>query len=81
MRQLFITDFIKNRSIQCSFALSCLFDLLLTESISHTLILFGLPYTTSVFLNHFINSSNLRPKAYISAQYKPHRRAKDNHKM
>ena len=70
MFQLLFTDFIRNRTIQFTIALGLLFDIILSSSIKHSLILFGLPYLTSIALCFRYEPRRKRIKARISAQYR-----------
>ena len=67
---LFFTDFIKNRTIQLAIVLGIIFDLLITKSIRHILVLFGLPYLISIALVYLMNKNKIAIKPQISAQYK-----------
>ncbi|WP_298623949.1 hypothetical protein [uncultured Legionella sp.] len=71
MSQLFVPDFIKNRTLQLLLVLSTLFDLLLSGSLKHILVMLGLPYVTSVALYYLIGSKKRAIKPRISEQYRP----------
>ncbi len=72
MHKLFISDFIKNRIVQVFMLLALLIDLILSQSIVHSLMFFCLSYLTSMLLNYLMNSpSSSRPIARISKQFKP----------
>ena len=68
-RHLF-TDFSRNRTIQLSFAIIMFFEITINRSIKHSLILFGLPYLTSIALCCRYKPRKDRFKARISAQYR-----------
>lgn len=70
--ELLHTDFIKNRTIQiCTFT-GLIADFLVSHTMSHVLILFSLPYLTSVALNHFMKKApKHKQKAKISEQFRP----------
>ncbi|WP_045097678.1 hypothetical protein [Legionella fallonii] len=70
MRQLFFTDFIRNRTTQLGLAVSLLGDLSLSKSIKHALILFGLPYLTSIMLAYHFKPAKYKVKVRISEQYR-----------
>jgi hypothetical protein len=71
MHQLLITDFIKSRIVLLSLIFGLALDLLIANTINHILILFCLPYGTSVALNYLMNTPRLsKPKARISEQYR-----------
>jgi hypothetical protein len=70
MFQPLFTDFIRNRTIQWSIAISVLFEIAVSKSIKHTFILFGLPYLTSVVACCRYEPRKNRVKARISKQYK-----------
>jgi hypothetical protein len=74
MLQLITTDFIKNRTLQGLFLIGILFDLTTAKSIKHMLILFGLPYLTSIGVNYFFDVKKMKLKGRISEQYRlrPH---------
>ncbi|KTD46206.1 hypothetical protein [Legionella quateirensis] len=71
MIQLFIPDFIKNRIVQFSLALSIPLDIALSGTIKHLLILFGLPYLASIALYCLMNPRKAPIKPRISEQYRP----------
>jgi hypothetical protein len=71
MLDLLLTDFIKNRFIRHAALSSLSLELITLGSINHTIVLFGLPYCSSVGLNYLFNRHKIEQKAYISAQYKP----------
>lgn len=71
MFQLFVPDFIKSRAIQLALVLSTLFDLLMSGTVKHIIILFGLPYVTSMALYCIINPKKIPIKPRISEQYRP----------
>jgi hypothetical protein len=78
MLNLLLTDFIKNRTILLVAALGILLDGLLFQTINHTLILFALPYLTSIILEYLMKPScSIKPLTRISEQYKP----KSHHKI
>lgn len=70
MYQFFFTNFIRNRTIQFSISVSMLFDFSLSQSIKHTLILFGLPYITSIIMAYRLKPTKSKLKARISEQYR-----------
>ena len=72
MHQIFITDFIKSKIVQFFMFIALIIELLMCRTISHSLLLFCLPYSTSIILNYLMNyrSSN-KPYARISAQFRP----------
>jgi hypothetical protein len=67
---LFFTDFIRHRTIQISIALCIFFDIVISKSIKHTLILFGLPYLISIVMYYRYKPQKNRIKARISEQYR-----------
>lgn len=71
MFQLFVPDFIKSRAIQLALVLSTLFDLLMSGTVKHIIILFGLPYVTSMVLYCIISPKKIPIKPRISEQYRP----------
>jgi len=80
MRQLFHTEFSKNKTIQTAFWYSLGLDLLFSQSAYHILILFALPYITSIGLEYFFNRNPQKKSLVrISRQFKsttslhPHR--------
>ncbi|RUR12409.1 hypothetical protein [Legionella sp. km772] len=77
MYKLFITDFIKNKIILLLSVGAVLAELLLTQSIHTSLLLFCLPYSLSVLLNYLMNYRPLKkPSPRISAQFRPQRLTK-----
>jgi hypothetical protein len=70
MFQFLFTDFIRNRTIQLSIAISIFFDIIISRSTKQTLILFGLPYLTSIALCCRYEQRKNLSKARISAQYR-----------
>jgi hypothetical protein len=71
MRELFITDFIKNKIIQAVVLAGITLDLLLAQTIRHILIMFCLPYGVSIILNYLMKQpAPRRPQARISEQYR-----------
>ena len=72
MSELLCTDFIKNRTVQLCTLIGLILDLILSQTITHTLILFTLPYLTSVGLNYLMQQSPAyKQKARISEQFRP----------
>lgn len=71
MFQLLLTDFIRSRTVQCITLSGFIFDIATTNSISHVLILFGIPYLTSIGLGYLMNAKKVTVKARISEQYRP----------
>ncbi len=70
MYQLFVTDFIRQRTVQTSMALCIFFEIVISKSIKHTLILFGLPYLISIAMYYRYKPQKNRIKARISRQYR-----------
>ena len=70
MLQLLLTDFIKNRSIRLITLLLLIIELISFGTINQTLVLFGLPYCSSVVLNYLFHRQKIELKPYISAQYR-----------
>lgn len=70
MYQLFITDFARNRTIQLYFISGIGLNIGLAQSIKHIVVLFGLPYLTSIAMNCRIRLTRKKVKARISAQYR-----------
>ncbi len=70
MHQLFFTTFIRNRVIQLSLALGIFFDFSLLQSIKHILVLFGLPYLTSIIMTYHFKPEKNKLKARVSEQYR-----------
>ncbi len=70
MYQFFFTNFIRNRAIQLSLAVGLFFDFGLLQSIKHILVLFGLPYLTSIIMTHHFKPEKSKLKARISEQYR-----------
>lgn len=70
MRKLFLTDFLKSRIIQLITLSGGVADLWFAQSLYHTLILFGLPYSISVLLNYLMDSGKPYQRARVSAQYR-----------
>ncbi|HAT1822112.1 TPA: hypothetical protein JAZ42_11685 [Legionella pneumophila] len=71
MLQPFITDFIKNRSLQFIFAMGLISDITAAGTIKHIVVLFGFPYLSSVVLYCLMNRKKATVKARISEQYRP----------
>ncbi|HAT2048772.1 TPA: hypothetical protein JBK40_10530 [Legionella pneumophila] len=71
MLQPFITDFIKNRSLQFIFAMGLISDITAARTIKHIVVLFGFPYLSSVVLYCLMNRKKATVKARISEQYRP----------
>ncbi len=71
MSQLFTPDFIKNRVLQLVFALSTMFDLFVSGTIKHILIMLGLPYATSIALYYLMSPKKIPVKPKVSEQYRP----------
>ncbi|HAU1152461.1 TPA: hypothetical protein JBI12_11020 [Legionella pneumophila] len=71
MLQPFITDFIKNRSLQFIFAMGLISDITLAGTIKHIVFLFGFPYLSSVGLYCLMHRKKTPVKARISEQYRP----------
>ena len=70
MPPLLFTDFIRHRTIQVSITLCSFFEIVLSKSIKHTLILFGLPYLISIAMYYRYKPQKNRIKARISEQYR-----------
>lgn len=77
MLQPFIPDFIKNRSLQFILIAGLIFDIVTAETIKHVIVLFGLPYLSSVALYYLMNRKKTTIKARISEQYRPQSRRKN----
>lgn len=77
MMQPFIPDFIKNRSLQFILIAGLIFDIVTAETIKHVIVLFGLPYLSSVALYYLMNRKKTTIKARISEQYRPQSRRKN----
>ncbi|HIC7357921.1 TPA: hypothetical protein ACW6D3_001243 [Legionella pneumophila] len=71
MLQPFITDFIKNRSLQFIFAMGLISDITAAGTIKHIVVLFGFPYLSSVGLYCLMKRKKTPVKARISEQYRP----------
>lgn len=71
MFQLLIPDFIKNRIVQLILVLSIILDIAASGTIKHILILFGLPYLSSIVLFCLMNPRKTPIKPRISEQYRP----------
>jgi len=56
MRQLLLTDFIKNRVIRLGFFFGVMCDLYLSQSIKHMVVIFGLPYLISIGLEYLFSA-------------------------
>lgn len=70
MPQTLATDFIKNQTIQLLLIIGVLLELAFDRSIKHSIILFGIPYSTSVVLHALMQPKKLAAKPRISAQYR-----------
>lgn len=71
MIELFITDFIKNKIILITTLLGLVFELIYSQTLIHTLILFGLPYSLSILLKRLMQADTaVKPQAQISRQFK-----------
>lgn len=71
MLKLLDTDFLKNKNMQQIFGVGLCFELFFFHSLIHSLVLFGLPYLTSVILKLlFQHSSRIKTKALISKQFR-----------
>ncbi|SNU99896.1 hypothetical protein [Legionella waltersii] len=70
MFQLFVPDFIKNKTIQFFLFVGILSDIYLASSLKHVLFIFGFPYLTAVLLYYLMNRKKPLVKAMVSAQYK-----------
>ncbi|HAT1595635.1 TPA: hypothetical protein JAN72_07110 [Legionella pneumophila] len=71
MLQPFITDFIKNRSLQFIFAMGLISDITVAGTIKHIVVLFGFPYLSSVVLYCLMNRKKAAVRARVSEQYRP----------
>ncbi len=72
MYKLFITDFIKSKLVQLSLLIALFIELLVSKTINYSLLLFFLPYCTSVILNYLMHQrSSKKTFTRVSAQFKP----------
>lgn len=77
MSNLFLTDFIKNKTIQIFALLGLALDVLLSQSVIHMIVLLGFPYAASIILNQLIKTQhNNKFKPRISEQFRPQRSPK-----
>jgi hypothetical protein len=71
------TDFIKNRTVQWCTLIGLMVDLIVSHTIYHVLILFSLPYFTSVCLNYLMEKSPVyKQKPRVSEQFRSSSRNK-----
>jgi len=70
MVQWLLTDFVKNPWVQKMTLIGMIADFALSQSIRHVLVLFSLPYLTSVALGYWLPIKKKKVKGRISEQYR-----------
>jgi hypothetical protein len=71
MLRLLKTTFIKDSRIKLIIMFGLFADIITSKSIRHILILFGLPYLTSITLGYLVPVKRVRIKRRVSDQYRP----------
>lgn len=71
MRKLLITDFIKNKLMQLFLLITLAIELFNNKTVSTSLLLFCIPYCTSVILNYLMHCRTPKKTfTRVSAQFK-----------